>query len=244
MGFSFPVLQRVVQTDLDRLGRRVGLLLVANVGGSVLGTVFTGWVLLSVLGTADTLKVLTAMSGTFTLLRSAWFGLRMVRWSDRTRLVRAGMGVRDRGCARLDSLPDAQCRPTLGAPARDHRLSESSTARMRRDSRFFAWSRRITAADHRIRQWAGSEHDAVRRSAHGAWHAAGLHSSQSQTGGHYRTGVGDTVYGAAGRPEIERITCMEIIRSQLDTLRALSAVHPYAGLLGLAERSPHRIYRR
>jgi spermidine synthase len=50
-------------------------------------------------------------------------------------------------------------------------------------------------------------------------------------------GSGDTVYGAAGRPEIERITCVEIIRSQLDTLRALSALHPYGGLLGLLSDS-------
>ncbi len=120
MGFSFPVLQRVVQTDLDRLGRRVGLLLVANVGGSVLGTVFTGWVLLSVLGTAGTLKVLTAISGTFTLFA---FGLLRPAGATVSRhgvSVRASMGVAD-GCrVRLDSLPDARCRPTLGAPARHH----------------------------------------------------------------------------------------------------------------------------
>jgi len=35
MGFSFPILQRVVQTSLARIGRRVGVLLVANVAGSM-----------------------------------------------------------------------------------------------------------------------------------------------------------------------------------------------------------------
>jgi hypothetical protein len=39
MGFSFPVLQRVVQSDLSRLGRRVGFLLVANIAGSARGAV-------------------------------------------------------------------------------------------------------------------------------------------------------------------------------------------------------------
>src|SRR5258705_2534971 len=42
MGFSFPILQRVVQTSLTRIGRRVGVLLVANVAGSMVGTVLTG----------------------------------------------------------------------------------------------------------------------------------------------------------------------------------------------------------
>ena len=37
MGFSFPLLQRVVQTDLAYLGRRVGALLVANIVGSTTG---------------------------------------------------------------------------------------------------------------------------------------------------------------------------------------------------------------
>src|SRR5688572_9080427 len=36
MGCSFPCLQRVVQTDLDRVGRHVGTLLLANVAGSIL----------------------------------------------------------------------------------------------------------------------------------------------------------------------------------------------------------------
>ena len=37
MGVAFPVLQRVVQTDLAVLGRRVGFLLIANIAGSVAG---------------------------------------------------------------------------------------------------------------------------------------------------------------------------------------------------------------
>ena len=47
MGFSFPVLQRVVQTSLPRLGRRVGVLLLANVIGSMVGTALTGFCIFS-----------------------------------------------------------------------------------------------------------------------------------------------------------------------------------------------------
>jgi spermidine synthase len=46
-------------------------------------------------------------------------------------------------------------------------------------------------------------------------------------------GSGDTVYGVAGRPQIETITSIEIIRPQLATLKQLSRVFPYGGLLGL-----------
>jgi hypothetical protein len=46
-------------------------------------------------------------------------------------------------------------------------------------------------------------------------------------------GSGDTVYGMAGRPDIRRITCVEIIRPQLSGLRRLAIVQPYGGLTGL-----------
>jgi len=68
MGFSFPILQRVVQTSLARIGRRVGVLLVANVAGSMVGTVLTGWLLLDRVGTAGTMKLLAILAGIFGVL--------------------------------------------------------------------------------------------------------------------------------------------------------------------------------
>ena len=65
MGCAFPCLQRVVQTDLDRVGRRVGTLLLANIAGSIVGTVFTGWFALGAIGTATTLRLLVGLSGIF-----------------------------------------------------------------------------------------------------------------------------------------------------------------------------------
>jgi hypothetical protein len=44
-------------------------------------------------------------------------------------------------------------------------------------------------------------------------------------------GSGDTVFGMAGRPEIERIVCVEIVGSQIETLRRLSRRFTYPGLL-------------
>jgi spermidine synthase len=46
-------------------------------------------------------------------------------------------------------------------------------------------------------------------------------------------GSGDTVYAAASRPETRRVTCIEIVGSQLVTLRALAERDVYAGLRAL-----------
>jgi len=46
-------------------------------------------------------------------------------------------------------------------------------------------------------------------------------------------GSGDTVYAASSRPGIQRITCIEIIGAQAETLRALALRDPYGGLQGL-----------
>jgi hypothetical protein len=46
-------------------------------------------------------------------------------------------------------------------------------------------------------------------------------------------GSGDTVYGIAGRPEIERITCVEIVAPQIAGLRQVRLRHSYGGLVGL-----------
>ncbi len=67
MGLSFPMLQRIVQTDVTRLGRRLGSLMLANIAGSVFGTIATGLVALDYLGTAGTLSMLAAISVLFAL---------------------------------------------------------------------------------------------------------------------------------------------------------------------------------
>ncbi|MGQ0504806.1 MAG: spermidine synthase, partial [Myxococcaceae bacterium] len=58
MGLSFPLMQRLVSTQLSTLGRSTGRLLFANTVGCVAGTLVTGFVLLDRLGTPDTLRLL------------------------------------------------------------------------------------------------------------------------------------------------------------------------------------------
>ncbi|MGH7185260.1 MAG: ABC transporter permease, partial [Pseudomonadota bacterium] len=61
-----------VQTDVVRLGRRVGWLQAANIAGSTAGSALTGLVLLDRLGTAWTLRLLVALGGLFLLLVAGW----------------------------------------------------------------------------------------------------------------------------------------------------------------------------
>ncbi len=79
MGFSFPVVQKAVQRDLDRLGSRVGLVQLANIVGNSMGSLVAGLLLLDLAGTAGTLKLLVAIGLAFSLLQFA--GPRATRWA-------------------------------------------------------------------------------------------------------------------------------------------------------------------
>ena len=61
MGASFPFVQRLVAERVDTLGRRTGLLLLANIAGNVTGTLIVGFLLIDLLGTSGTLRLLAAL---------------------------------------------------------------------------------------------------------------------------------------------------------------------------------------
>jgi spermidine synthase len=79
MGFSFPVVQKAVQRDLDRLGSRVGFVQLANIVGNSMGSLVAGLLLLDLVGTAGTLKLLVAIGLAFAVLQFA--GPRATRWA-------------------------------------------------------------------------------------------------------------------------------------------------------------------
>lgn len=79
MGFSFPVVQKAVQRDLDHLGSRVGLVQLANIVGNSMGSLVAGLLLLDLAGTAGTLKLLVAIGLAFAVLQFA--GPRATRWA-------------------------------------------------------------------------------------------------------------------------------------------------------------------
>ena len=79
MGFSFPVVQKAVQQDLDRLGSRVGYVQLANIVGNSAGSLVAGLLLLDLLGTAGTLRLLVAVGLAFAALQL--LGSRGPRWA-------------------------------------------------------------------------------------------------------------------------------------------------------------------
>jgi predicted membrane-bound spermidine synthase len=226
MGFSFPVLQRIVQTDLTHLGRRVGFLMLANIAGSVVGTVLTGWVALNLLGTAGTLRLLAAVSMVFALTALFLGAHGPIRWAG---VALVGVVA----AALLRFLPDATTlwatlhgttgtRMIFGEDA-----SGLSVLRLEPGS----LDGRTTVFVNGVGQSTipyGDVHTGL------GMVPAFLHPNPREVA-IIGLGSGDTVYGVAGRPEIERITCIEIIGPQIDGLRQLRLRHSYGGLLGLLD---------
>jgi predicted membrane-bound spermidine synthase len=68
MGFSFPILQRAVQTDVPSSGRKVGLLQASNILGNVAGSLISGLILFRWIGTAGTLRLLLSLGLLFVLV--------------------------------------------------------------------------------------------------------------------------------------------------------------------------------
>jgi predicted membrane-bound spermidine synthase len=68
MGLSYPLLQRVIQTDLNFIGRRVGWLQTASYTGSVLGAFATGLLFLTIFGTVRTFLILLCIPFLFLVI--------------------------------------------------------------------------------------------------------------------------------------------------------------------------------
>jgi predicted membrane-bound spermidine synthase len=79
MGLSFPVVQKAVQRDINRLGSRVGVVQLANIVGNSMGSLVAGLLLLDLVGTAGTLKLLVAIGLAFAVLQLA--GPTTTRWA-------------------------------------------------------------------------------------------------------------------------------------------------------------------
>jgi predicted membrane-bound spermidine synthase len=225
MGISFPLLQKVAQTDFDRLGSRVGTLMLANIVGSTLGAILTGWWGLRYLGTAGTLKAAVATCGVFGLI-----GLRLSfreptrRWASAltctTAVLVAGTLV-------------AAMPATRKLWAGLHSISttrilfnedETGLSLVKLPSTTFDDGAEVFV-NGLGQSWLpyGDIHTAL-----GALPAF-LHPDPRDAAV-IGLGSGDTVFGLAGRREIARITCIEIVRSQLDTLVRFGQLYGYPGL--------------
>jgi len=222
MGCAFPYLQRVVQTDVSRVGRRVGGLLLANIGGSMLGTVVTGWLFLDLLGTAATLKLLTALSSLFLL--GAWRGAPPIPLALR-------LGVAAAVVMLIVSMPGAVSlwARLHGTTADRVIVAEDNSGLAVIKARSAGWTGQKIVFVNGVGQSVipyGDIHTAL-----GAVPAL-VHPNPRNVA-IIGLGSGDTVYAAAARPETATITCIEIVRPQLATLRQLAGRDTYAALPAL-----------
>ena len=231
MGFSFPVLQRVVQTSLPRIGRRVGVLLLANVIGSMVGTALTGFLLLDRVGTAGTMRLLAIVSAAFGVLA----------------LVIALRSLRDSGLRRPRAVPLALLGSAFVFVPLLIVMPPSGTL----------WAHlHGTVVEAMVYAEDGSGLSVVNTDGRNAILYANGIGQGSMPYGEVHTalgalpafihpaprtaaviglGSGDTVHAVAGRREIARVTCVEIIRGELTTLTELRRRFPYGGLLNLVE---------
>lgn len=70
MGLSYPVVHQAIQNDLQAVGRRVGLIQLANILGNTAGSLLTGLLLFRILGTPASLKLLGGLA--LLLLAGLW----------------------------------------------------------------------------------------------------------------------------------------------------------------------------
>ena len=222
MGCAFPYLQRVAQTDLSRIGRRVGALMLANIAGSMLGSLLTGWVILGLLGTAATLKLLTASSSLF--LIGAW---REMAWGPRA--VPAALAVAVAALIAMMPSSESLWARLHGTTvdrvivAEDHSglaVIKARGARLTGQKIVF-----VNGVGQSVIPY-GDIHTAL-----GALPAL-VHPSPRDVA-IIGLGSGDTVFAASARPETATLTAIEIIQPQLVTLRRLAARDSYGGLQGL-----------
>jgi spermidine synthase len=220
MGCAFPYLQRVVQTDLSRVGRRVGGLLLANIVGSMIGTLLTGWAFLGLLGTATTLKLLTALSSLFLL--GAWRGKASI-----PRAVGVGVAV----LTLIAVMPDG---PSLWARLHGTTVEQVIVAEDESGLAVIK-ARGDRSSGEQIVFVNGVGQSAI---PYGDIHTAlgalpALVHPDPRDVAIIGLGSGDTVFAASARPETVSVTCIEIIRPQLVTLHRLAGRHAYGGLQAL-----------
>jgi spermidine synthase len=229
-GFSFPLVQRAVQTDLAHVGRRVGILLAANILGSTLGAFVTGWILLDALGTSGTLELVFLLSVGFGALLLAELTTRKRAGVRAAAYIGGALAV----AAVILAMPGGQL-----LWARLHGTTPSSVivaedgsglAVLKADRADF---RRVVVVINGLGQsWIpyGGVHTVL-----GALPAFSHPNPRSAAV--IGLGSGDTLFAMAGRRELERVTSIEIIAPQLVTLRELSRTTGYPGVRAmLADR--------
>ncbi len=224
MGLSFPLLQKVVQNDALVLGRRVGTLQAANIGGATLGALLVGFVSLRVLGTSGTLKLLGALGSCFLFL-----GYRSEKANRPFRRLEYAAALVLLGCA------------TLAVPGTSRlwaRLHGTEVYRARAEEDETGINVIVGGSGARTTVFTGG----IGQSwlPYGSSHSwlgflpVMLHPHPMQIA-IIGLGSGDTVFSSGGRAETSSILCVELVRAQLSSLRSLAAERDFGGLRSVLE---------
>lgn len=219
MGASFPLLQKIALVDLDRLGRRVAAVYLSNIAGSAAGSIVTGWVALTWFGSGGSLRLMTALGGLF-------LGLAVLARPSQARYA-AAAGAAAAVVAIALVMPSGHrlwaamhgVHPSRVVTAED----ATGLALVKHDG-----ARGVVFVNGIGQSWIpfGNIHTVL-----GALPVF-VHPSP-RTAAVIGLGSGDTVYAVAGRPELARAVCIEIVRPQLATLNAWAARTQYPALLAL-----------
>ena len=197
MGAGFPLIQRIVVQDVAHLGRRVGTVMLANIAGSTLGAILTGWVALTYVGSAGSLRILALTGGVFLWLAVASLaGAPRRRWAVAFAVPGVALAIALPGQSRLWARLHGTIAQLLVVAEDASGVSvlkvEGPTA--------------VVFVNGIGQSWIpyGNIHTVL-----GALPAF-VHS-QPRDAALIGLGSGDTVYAAAGRAELTSITCIEII---------------------------------
>lgn len=217
MGMSFPYLQRAVQTDVGHLGQRIGWLQVANITGATVGTVLIGIFAFGTIGSSSALKLICLCGGVFAFL---W-------WYHRSKFqIRNVRAIGFVLCLALITVTVSLIPNNVQLWASLHGVSPHQII----VNESAAGISVLTSDD-------GKFEGKINVFVNGLGQAFlpfGVTLIHTQLGmlpvflhpnpvdvAIIGLGSGDTLFGAAGRDKVKSIDCIEIISSELDSLKDL-----------------------
>ncbi|MES2598939.1 MAG: spermidine synthase [Verrucomicrobiota bacterium] len=223
MGFSFPFLQKAVQTDLSHIGTRTGLLQAANIAGNVAGSLLVGTLFIPWLGSARTLEILVITGvalGLLALGGAPWFRLKAASWLALALVTLTAIPTADEFWALIHG----------SSPEKLVHVEDSTG---------------VTALKKVTPTAAEPGHTQVYVNGAGqSWLPYGnIHSvlgalpallhPHPQRIAIIGLGSGDTAYSAASRYQTEEVVCVEIIAGQIEALKKHHARHPSPSIQAL-----------
>jgi predicted membrane-bound spermidine synthase len=226
MGMSFPYLQKSVQTDVVHLGRRIGWLQVANITGATIGTVAIGIFSLGTIGTSASLKLVVLIAGLFVLL---WWHVRSQQQAQVARLIglTASVAVIALTVALIPSHDELWAK-LHGTQPQLIIAKESAAGLAVLTCASANFEGPVSVFVNGIGQSYLPFGNPLIHTQLGMLPVF-LHPNPVKVG-IIGLGSGDTVFGAAGRKDIEQIDCIEIISSEMAALKEYQTRQSYAPL--------------